>query len=66
MYNNHNNSVSKTYEELKCPLNFPEDIYGISNWVMKFPLTIYSEDLSEKHVFTEGRVNVSKINQPNL
>lgn len=33
------------YEKLKKPLEFNDDPYGISNWVLRFPLTIYSSSL---------------------
>jgi hypothetical protein len=30
----------------------------MSNWVMRFPLIIYSLDFSKKHIFTEGNVSI--------
>jgi hypothetical protein len=33
------------------PLDFANDSHGFSNWIMRFPLTIYSSDLHSKHVF---------------
>lgn len=48
----HTHSAGIYYEELKKPLNFTSDHYGLSNWLLRLPLSIFTADLREKHVFS--------------
>ena len=59
-------TAEATYESLQRPLTFPEDIYGVANWVMKFPLVLYSANLTESHTFNHGSVKVERVNGVSL
>lgn len=48
-----------SYEDLKKPLQFNNDILGLTNWILRFPLTIYTSDIQEKHTFNPDSVVIT-------
>lgn len=48
-----------SYEDLKKPLQFTNDVLGLTNWILRFPLTIYTIDILEKHTFNPDSVVIT-------
>lgn len=48
-----------SYEDLKKPLQFNNDVLGLTNWILRFPLTIYTIDIQEKHTFNPDSVIIT-------
>jgi hypothetical protein len=53
------NSDGISYEDLKKPLLFNNDTLGLTNWILRFPLTIYTLDIQEKHTFNPDSVVIT-------
>ena len=43
--NFHSSIDGISYEDLKKPLQFTNDALGLTNWILRFPLTIYTIDI---------------------
>jgi hypothetical protein len=63
IYTIHSKSFLKidgiSYEDLKKPLQFTNDTLGLTNWILRFPLTIFTIDIQEKHTFSPDSVAIT-------